>query len=363
MFLTKRVRPPKGTDKAKSIISQLQLGTDVAGPYAISRAMEAPRGEPRPPLKPPLAFQVFEMRFHLQSLTCRAGLALSLLLFAEPTRADVAPYPSCDRDPTESDVSAAKGAYDAGEVSFQEADYDRALLYWEDAFRRDCTAVKLLLNIARAYELNRNYEAAVNALQTYVDRRPDDKDRISVEKRIAKLKELVDSQGPPKLAEEAVPEEAEEGDSPPHLAPPPEAPARPTSRPVWPLVLTGVGVAGAVFGHTAAVIQQRRIEDRKDAIAVKLGCDPDTNECTNDAMRDAANDAVDNDAEIADLRTKRDAANSVAGLGHLMGITGGVLWWIVWTQHKSPEKSADAGTYFEPVVAPGYQGLSLSGRF
>lgn len=305
------------------------------------------------------------MRFNFQSLRCSAGLAFGLLLLAAPTRADTGAYPSCDRDPTESDVSAARGAYDAGEVSFQEADYERALLYWEDAFRRDCTAVKLLLNIARAYELNGNLEATVHALQTYIDRRPDAKDRTSVEKRIIKLKKRLDEQGRAAGQENAGPEMAEKGtgESPQHLAPNPEGQPGPKSRPIWPVVLTGVGVAGAAVGHTVALVHQNRIEDRKDAIAVDLGCDPDTNECVDDETRDAANEAVENDSEISELRTKRDAANSLAGLGHLMGITGGVLWWIVWTQHKSPEQSADSGTYFQPVVAPGYQGISLSGRF
>lgn len=307
------------------------------------------------------------MRSNFHTLTFRAACALGVLLFSEAVSAEVRPYPSCERDPTESDVSAAKGAYEAGEVSFQEADYERALLYWEDAFRRDCTAVKLLLNIARAYELNSDYEAAVNALQTYIDRRPDAKDRAAVEKRIEKLNERIESQvaSPAPPAEEAKGAESESNkeEPPPHLAPLPKESARPKPRPVWPVVLTGVGVAGAITGHVVGVIQQKRIEERKDAIAVELGCDPDTNECIDDATRDAANEAVEKDSEVADLRTRRDTANSLAGLGHLMGITGGVLWWIVWTQHESAPKSAAHRTYFEPIVAPGYQGLSVSGRF
>ncbi|HEX3595043.1 MAG TPA: hypothetical protein VHU80_08080, partial [Polyangiaceae bacterium] len=71
------------------------------------------------------------------------------------------PYPACDRTPTQGDVSAAKGAFDAGNGSFNEADYDRAITYWEDAYRRDCTAHPLLLNLARAYELNGQKQHAV----------------------------------------------------------------------------------------------------------------------------------------------------------------------------------------------------------
>ena len=155
------------------------------------------------------------MQFIVSKLSLSAGLVLAASLLVGTAHAEVKPYPSCERDPTESDISAAKGAYEAGQVSFQEADYDRALLYWEDAFRRDCTAVKLLLNIARAYELSGAPASAVNALQTYVDRRPDAKDRDSVEKRIAKLKE--------KVEEEKVEEEKVEATPPPTSEEPSDA--------------------------------------------------------------------------------------------------------------------------------------------
>ena len=68
--------------------------------------------------------------------------------------------------PSDSDVTAAKGAFQAGNVSFNEADYDRAILYWEDAYRRDCTATLLLQHLGRAYEGLGNLEQAVIALRT-----------------------------------------------------------------------------------------------------------------------------------------------------------------------------------------------------
>ncbi len=50
-------------------------------------------------------------------------------------------YPECIKAPTESETAAAKGAYQAGNASFDEADYPRAITYWEDAYRRDCTRI------------------------------------------------------------------------------------------------------------------------------------------------------------------------------------------------------------------------------
>lgn len=293
------------------------------------------------------------MRSNFLSLSFSARYALFVFFLGGAASAEVSPYPSCERDPTESDVSAAKGAYEAGEVSFQEADYGRALLYWEDAFRRDCTAVRLLLNLSRAYELNGDFEEAVNALHTYLDRRPDAKDRESVERRIERLNERV------RAAVSTTDEPA------PHLAPAPaEAETEKVKpRPVWPIVLTGAGVAGAIAGHTVAAIRQKRIDEKRNDIAVEFGCNPDTKECADDETRDQANEAFESDPDVADLRKGRDSANALAGLGHLVGITGGVLWWIVWTQHESHEKKTATRTYFEPVISRGYQGFSISGRF
>ena len=72
----------------------------------------------------------------------------------EATQDEPLVFPPCEGKPSETDVAAAQGAFQAGKVSFDEADYQRAINYWEDAFRRDCTATALLLNLARAYELN-----------------------------------------------------------------------------------------------------------------------------------------------------------------------------------------------------------------
>ena len=104
------------------------------------------------------------MRKSLASCVTIATLLASGLVHAE----GVTQYAQCAHEPTETDLTAAKGAFQAGNASFDEADYPRAIVYWEDAYRRDCTAHALLLNLARAYELNGNKPQAVVALQTYI---------------------------------------------------------------------------------------------------------------------------------------------------------------------------------------------------
>src|SRR4029078_4780750 len=82
-------------------------------------------------------------------------------------------FPPSTAAPTEADRKAAQGAFAAGQGSFNEADYATAITYWRDASRRDCTAHALLLNLARAYELKSDRAEAVNALETYLQRKPE----------------------------------------------------------------------------------------------------------------------------------------------------------------------------------------------
>src|SRR5690349_10792349 len=92
------------------------------------RAIETSRG----PVSDRMGF-LSPMRFVTSCL-----LALPLCLVAGQALAAETPthtYADCAREPSEADLTAAKAAFQAGNVSFNEADYPRALLYWEDAFR------------------------------------------------------------------------------------------------------------------------------------------------------------------------------------------------------------------------------------
>src|SRR5204863_735302 len=127
--------------------------------------------------------------------SCFLALPLCLLagqaIAAEPSTHT---YAECSREPSEADLTAAKAAFQAGNVSFNEADYPRALLYWEDAFRRDCSAHPLLLNLARAYELNGRKQQAVMALEPFLQREPTTTARSPIPRRIAVLTEHLDTE-------------------------------------------------------------------------------------------------------------------------------------------------------------------------
>src|SRR3954452_14522316 len=106
-------------------------------------------------------------------------------------------FPPCTTAPTESDRKAAQGAFAAGQGSFNEADYATAITYWRDAYRRDCTAHALLLNLARAYELKSDRAEAVNALETYLQRKPEAPDADQIRRRIENLKSQMAAAAPP----------------------------------------------------------------------------------------------------------------------------------------------------------------------
>src|SRR3954468_3589657 len=120
-----------------------------------------------------------------------AALLLPALAHAED---EPKAYPECTKTPTDAETAAAKGAYQAGNASFDEADYPRAITYWEDAYRRDCTANLLLKNLARAYELYGQKRQAVVALETFLVREPGSADKEQIQRRIEVLKKQIASE-------------------------------------------------------------------------------------------------------------------------------------------------------------------------
>jgi hypothetical protein len=279
------------------------------------------------------------------------ALAGALLLSASVARAEDAPrpYAACDRTPTEGDTAAAKGAFQAGNASFNEADYDRAITYWEDAYRRDCTAHPLLLNLARAYELDGQKRHAVNALETFRTRSPGSAEDAQIKRRIEKLQEQIAAESataappPPGPAPAAVPPPPAPGQ------PEPEAPAADTgsggSRPIWPLFIAG---GGAVLGIVGGVIWAGGASDVSE---FEEKCGP-KRQCPTEAMKEDANDA----------RTKSTVGAVVTFVG-AGALVGGLVLYFVQPTTSTTAAMHGPETAIVPEVAPGYGGLSLSGRF
>src|SRR5688572_28194265 len=66
-------------------------------------------------------------RASMRSLLGPRTVGVMLFLSGQAAMAQSHPYPECTAEPTESDIAAAKGAFQAGQVSFNEADYDRTI--------------------------------------------------------------------------------------------------------------------------------------------------------------------------------------------------------------------------------------------
>jgi hypothetical protein len=258
------------------------------------------------------------------------------------------PYPECTKAPSDAETAAAKGAYQAGNASFDEADYPRAINYWEDAYRRDCTANLLLKNLARAYELYGQKRQAVVALETYIVREPTTGDKDQIQRRIEVLKKQI-------AAEKAAPPPTT-GATPPVTPVVPVAttptPPEPTptahtgKRPIAPLIVAGAGgvvlIVGAVVYAGGA----------KDVSTYETKC-PNHNCMGPTAVADqnAANKA----------RNKKITGGVVTGVGAAV-LAGGLIWYFV-----QPRSAETTGSLLKPNVTPaltpGYAGLALSGAF
>lgn len=262
-------------------------------------------------------------------------------------------YPPCARQPTETDIAGAKGAFQAGQASFDEADYQRAIDYWQDAYRRDCTAHALLLNLARAYELNGSKAQAVAALETYLEREPNSPDKDKIDRRLEVLKGQLETERAavtqaPKVTEAA---------PPPRPAPPvlPSAPANATQaislgeqpsagRSIVPLILAGAGgalaVAGGIFYVSARSDLREAEEDCPDR-----KCPLDRQD-----LLEAANQA----------RTRANISGTIT-MGGVLALGGGLTWYFL--SPRTSKGPANTTAQFVPVGAPGYAGFSYARVF
>jgi len=280
------------------------------------------------------------MRKHLSPWLIGGALAVTpALAHAED---EPKAYPECIKVPTEAETAAAKGAYQAGNASFDEADYPRAITYWEDAYRRDCTANLLLKNLARAYELYGQKRQAVVALETFLVREPSTGDKEQIQRRIEVLKKQI-------AAEKAVPVAAAPAPAvaPPQPQPPPAETNTQGKRSIAPLIVAGAGgvvliVGAAMYGKASKDVSH--YEDLCPNRDCGTGADATEN-------REAGNSA----------RTRKIWGGVVTGVGAAT-LAGGLIWYFVQPRHGASSATLHK-PLVSPAVAPGFAGVALSGAF
>lgn len=262
----------------------------------------------------------------------------------EPTKS----YPDCGREPTDAEVAAAKGAFQAGNASFNEADYARAIDYWEDAYRRDCTANPLLLNLARAYELAGRKRQAVVSLETFLAREPNSGEKDQINRRVEVLKKKIAEEDAAAAAAAPPPNGVNQ---PPvgGQVPPPEqqpVPEERAKRSPWPWVVMGVGGLVTIVGVAGYASANKKLKEATDR------CGGDRSNCRDTQAASDGNKA----------RTDLTTSGVVAGVG-VAAVAGGVIWWVV---DKSRVDSANQGvarTRLYPVLDHQQAGLAFSGSF
>jgi tetratricopeptide (TPR) repeat protein len=271
---------------------------------------------------------------------------LGALLIGVPLTAFAESYPECVSEPSDEEVEAAKGAFMAGKAAFDEADYERAITYWSDAYRRDCTAHDLLRNLARAYELSGQKQAAIDALQTYLERVPETPKRDQFQRRIEKLQNQLDEEAAA-TSEPVSPPADTPSDAPPAaspVAPTTSAPPPRGKKPLAPLVVMGAGGVIAVVGAVGFLSEAGKSSDFEEQCgSARDGCPSD--EVQQDAM---------------DWRQRQTIFGVTTWAGVGVAATG-LVWYLAAPRREVPQDGHRMT--LQPVVARSGAGLHLRGRF
>jgi hypothetical protein len=114
-----------------------------------------------------------------------------------------------------------------------------------------------------------------------------------------------------------------------------------------------VGGGLTLTGVSFAAIARSELE--RQETADRLGCNLETSECDTPEQSEEVNAAG---------QEMRAAGGGLFVLGTLVGATGGVLWYYLWTRPKydAPE-AATTSSVLVPVITPHYPGLTLQGSF
>ena len=285
------------------------------------------------------------------------GTAAAVPAFAQSSAGDagMSTYAACTAKPSQADTDAAHGAYMAGKGSFDEADYKTAINYFKDAYRRDCTKPELLAIIARAYELQGNRAEAVHALETYLERLPNAPDADVQKRHIANLKrEMAESAAsaapPPSGTVSAAPIPSATVAPIPTTAPtnePTPPLAQPQSHSIAPWIVVGVGGAALVTGAILYGVAAGNVS------SAEANCPPPNHSGPNCTPADASSGNSGRSLETIGV---------IAGGVGIAAVAGGLLWHFLEPTSSSPSPQTGK-TIVTPVVAPGYAGIGVGGRF
>ncbi len=279
---------------------------------------------------------------------CLLGVAIAVPALAQPS---LSQYPSCPDPPpklTQAELDAAHASYKVGVEAFESSDYQKAVENLKDAFRRDCSKVSLLLQIARAYEGKGDRAEAVHALEVYLQRNPKADDAESIQRRIANLKAQMGgtttATAPTTTATTTTTATATAPTATATATSTPETPSR--GHTVTPWIVAGVGVVAVGVAIPVGVVGLNKQNEAHQ------GCVPpgSTSGCPSPPDQATRN-------QLSSTGATMETVGWVVGGVGLAAIVGGLIW------HFVEPSASNNKTAFSPVLAPGYGGFSLTGVF
>lgn len=307
------------------------------------------------------------MRSRTKSLlACLIGVAVAIPALAQQS-GSVTQYPACPDPPpklSQAEFDAAKASYKVGVEAFENSDYRKALDNIKDAFRRDCSKVALLEQLARIYESMGDKPEAIHALETYLQRNPkaDDADKVQV--RIQNLKaQLGTTTATTTTTATATTTVTATVTATATAVPTATATATATEgggHTATPWVIFSIGVAAAIGGGVLIGVGQGSISTAHSGKCTANATDPSKLSCDNlpgfsgDPALDGSDKQRQSDQDTGNVL--RGTGIAVAAVG-LAAMVGGLVW------HFVEPTGAKATTAFSPVLAPGYAGFAFSKNF
>jgi tetratricopeptide (TPR) repeat protein len=303
------------------------------------------------------------MRSRTKSLlACLIGVALAVPAIAQQS-GSVTQYPTCPDPPpklSRAELEAAGASYHVGVEAYDNGDYRKALDNIKDSFRRDCSKLQLLEQLALIYAALGDRAEAIHALETYLQRNPKAADIDTVQNRIQNLRALMQqSATATATATTTTTATATATTTATVTATATAVPTATTTsteevrgHTAGPWVVVGVGVAAAIAGGVMIGIAQSNYVTQESGCLVQengdWSCSPQALaiETTGQRMSTESSDII--------LR----GAGIIIGAAGVAAIVGGIIWHFI--EPTGPKKTSAS---LIPSIGPGYAGLAFGAKF
>jgi hypothetical protein len=248
------------------------------------------------------------------------------------------------------DVERAHTVFLSGKGFLDEANYDKAISYFKDAYGIDCSVHGILPIIATAYERKGDKAGAIVALEEYIKRAPTASDREIIERRIKNLKDQLAQErsaaaaSAPSATPSAVPAGTGSASAEPTAAPLASGSAMPPavgqgSSSLAPWLVAGGGGAVLAAGIVLFAV------GASDISSAEQQC-PTHGTCASKSAADQGNTG----------RTL-ETVGVIAGAVGIAGVAGGLVWHFIEPVPQSPAARVT------PAVSPSFAGLQVAGSF